>query len=57
MAALRLAEYYWQSPIQGLLDSLHGQKLLQLGLAADLDYCSKLNHLTNVPVFFNDKIL
>ncbi|ABO50954.1 2-phosphosulfolactate phosphatase [Desulforamulus reducens MI-1] len=51
LAALRLAEYYAQNPLQALQDSLHGQKLVQLGLRQDLTYCAQVNLFDVVPVY------
>lgn len=56
VAALRLAEFYSDSPLKALYDSLHGQKLAQLGLAADLAYCAQTNLFNVVPVFWEGKI-
>ncbi|CCO09134.1 2-phosphosulfolactate phosphatase [Desulforamulus hydrothermalis] len=56
MAALRLAEYYSANPLQALHDSLHGQKLVQLGLASDLAYCAQVDLLEVVPVYRQGKI-
>ncbi|GAB6158061.1 2-phosphosulfolactate phosphatase family protein [Desulfotomaculum varum] len=56
VAALRLAEYYGANPLQALYDSLHGQKLVQLGLAADLAYCAQVDLLEVVPVYRQGKI-
>lgn len=57
VAALRLAEYYYKKPVQALYDSLHGQKLVQMGLTPDMEYCAKVNLFNNVPVFMNGKIV
>lgn len=51
VAALRLAEYYGDQTLQALYDSLHGQKLLQMGLAADLAYCAQVDLFDVVPEF------
>ncbi|GAB6180138.1 2-phosphosulfolactate phosphatase family protein [Desulfotomaculum defluvii] len=50
-AALRLAEYYANQPLQALYDSLHGQKLVQMGLVADLAYCAQVDLFNVVPVY------
>lgn len=42
-AALRLAEHYGQNPVRAFYDSLHGQKLLRLGLAEDIRWCAQVN--------------
>lgn len=56
VAALRLAEYYVDKPLRALQDSLHGQKLIQLGLAKDLAYCAQMDLLEVVPVYQEGKI-
>ena len=56
VAALRLAECYYSTPLRALYDSLHGQKLLQLGLRDDLAYCSQVDLFDVVPVFKDGKI-
>lgn len=55
-AALRLAEIYQENPLNILYDSLHGQKLAQLGLTHDLHYCATLDFYRLVPVFLDGKI-
>ena len=50
-AVYRLALWYGNNPAGALRDSRHGQKLLRLGLAADLEYCSRLNLFDLVPVY------
>lgn len=42
-AALRLAQHYGQEPVKALYDSLHGQKLLRLGLHHDISWCARVN--------------
>lgn len=56
VAALRLAEFYSDNPVKALYDSLHGQKLIQLGLASDLAYCAQLDLFDVVPVYKDGKI-
>lgn len=56
VAALRLAECYGANPLRALHDSLHGQKLLQLGLEDDLAYCSQVDLFDVVPVYRDGKI-
>ncbi|MEW5899120.1 MAG: 2-phosphosulfolactate phosphatase, partial [Bacillota bacterium] len=51
MAVYRLALWYGGSLFRAFHDSRHGQKLLRLGLAADLEYCSRLNLFDLVPVY------
>lgn len=57
VAALRLAEAYLDNPLRGLYDCLHGQKLAQLGFAADLAYCAQVDILDVVPVYQDGKII
>lgn len=42
-AALRLAEHYGKDPVRAFYDSLHGQKLLRLGLNEDIRWCARVN--------------
>lgn len=56
MAALRLAQYYESNPLQALYDSLHGQKLVQMGLAKDLAYCAQVDLFDVVPIYRGGKI-
>lgn len=56
LAALRLAEAYWDDTLRGLYDCLHGQKLVQLGFTEDLAYCAQMNVLDVVPVFRDGRI-
>ncbi|MCL4439030.1 MAG: 2-phosphosulfolactate phosphatase [Firmicutes bacterium] len=56
VAALRLTEYYENNPLRALYDSLHGQKLAQIGLAADLAYCAQVDLFDVVPVYRDGKI-
>ncbi|SHF34698.1 2-phosphosulfolactate phosphatase [Desulforamulus putei] len=56
VAALRLAEFYGNNPLRALYDSLHGQKLAQMGLAADLAYCAQVDLLDVAPVYRDGKI-
>ncbi len=51
MAVYRLTLWYGGSLFRAFHDSRHGQKLLRLGLAADLEYCSRLNLFDLVPVY------
>lgn len=51
MAVYRLALWYGGSLFRAFHDSRHGQKLLRLGLAADLEYCSRLNLFNLAPVY------
>ncbi|MDD4239747.1 MAG: 2-phosphosulfolactate phosphatase [Desulfotomaculaceae bacterium] len=50
VAARRLGEVYAHNPMQALYDSLHGQKLARMGLAADMEWCARLNYYDLVPV-------
>lgn len=56
VAALRLAEYYADNPLRALQDSLHGQKLIQLGLTKDLAYCAQVDLFDVVPTYNKGKI-
>ncbi|MDD4239149.1 MAG: 2-phosphosulfolactate phosphatase [Desulfotomaculaceae bacterium] len=51
VAARRLGEVYVHNPLQALYDSLHGQKLARMGLAADMEWCARLNYYDLVPVY------
>jgi 2-phosphosulfolactate phosphatase len=51
VAARRLGEFYAHNPLQAMHDSLHGQKLAGMGLAADMEWCSRLNYYDMVPVY------
>lgn len=51
VAAWRLGEFYTHNPLQAMYDSLHGQKLACMGLAVDMEWCSRLNHYDIVPVY------
>lgn len=51
VAARRLGEVYAHNPLQSLYDSLHGQKLAAIGLAADLEWCARLNYYDILPVY------
>ncbi|WP_031518030.1 2-phosphosulfolactate phosphatase [Desulfofalx alkaliphila] len=51
VAAYRLAIYYNDNTLDALYDSLHGQKLVQLGMTDDLIYCSQLNTYSLVPKY------
>lgn len=51
VAARRLGEVYANNPLQALYDSLHGQKLAGMGLAADLKWCARLNYYDQVAVY------
>jgi len=51
VAARRLGEVYADNPLQALYDSLHGQKLSGMGLAADLEWCARLNYYDLVAVY------
>jgi len=51
MAVYRLALWYGSNLFRAFHDSRHGQKLLRLGLAADLEYCSRLNLFNLAPVY------
>ncbi|MEG6521242.1 2-phosphosulfolactate phosphatase [Desulfotomaculum sp. 1211_IL3151] len=56
VAALRLAEYYGNQTLHALYDSLHGQKLAQMGLAADLAYCAQIDLFDVVPEYNEGEI-
>lgn len=56
VAAYRLALYYQQHTLDALYDSLHGQKLAQMGLHNDLNYCAQINITNVVPYYHNDVI-
>lgn len=56
VAALRLAEFYQNNPLRALCDSLHGQKLAELGLERDLVYCAQVSIFDTVPLYINGKI-
>ncbi|WP_333542240.1 2-phosphosulfolactate phosphatase [Desulforamulus ruminis] len=56
VAALRLAEAYRHKPLRALYDALHGQKLAQMGLSIDLNFCAQLNLYDVVPVYREGKI-
>ncbi len=43
LAAYRLALYYQDNTAGALYDTMHGQKLVQLGMKSDLVYCAQLN--------------
>lgn len=51
VAAYRLAQYYGGRTLDALFDSLHGQKLAQLGMINDLIHCAKLNTCHIVPCY------
>lgn len=51
VAAWRLGEFYIHNPLQALYDSLHGQKLADMGLAEDIEWCARLNYYDIVPVY------
>ncbi|OAT80363.1 2-phosphosulfolactate phosphatase [Desulfotomaculum copahuensis] len=57
LAALHLARAYRQNPLQIMYDSRHGQKLLGMGLAADLAWCARLNALDVVPVYRDGRLV
>lgn len=50
-AARRLGEVYEDNPLQALYDSLHGQRLAGMGLAADMEWCARLNYYDLVAVY------
>lgn len=56
MAAYRLACFYRDNPLDGLLDSRHGQKLLELGCGEDLRWCARLNLFDIAPVLMDGYI-
>lgn len=51
VAARRLGEVYADNPLKALYDSLHGQKLTGMGLAADLAWCARLNYYDQVAFY------
>ncbi|MTI80224.1 MAG: 2-phosphosulfolactate phosphatase [Firmicutes bacterium] len=51
VAAYRISLFYNDNTLDALYDSLHGQKLAQLGMRHDLTYCSKLNTCNLVPIY------
>lgn len=57
LAALHLARAYRQNPLQIMYDSRHGQKLLGMGLAADLAWCARVNALDVVPVYRDGRLV
>ncbi|TEB04622.1 putative 2-phosphosulfolactate phosphatase [Pelotomaculum schinkii] len=57
VAAWRLGEFYAHNPLQALYDSLHGQKLAGMGLAADMEWCARLNCYDLVPAYQRDTII
>ncbi|MEG6616526.1 2-phosphosulfolactate phosphatase [Peptococcaceae bacterium 1198_IL3148] len=56
VAAYRCALYYGDNTLAALYDSLHGQKLAQLGMDDDLTYCAQLNITDVVPCYKDDVI-
>ncbi|MDQ0285666.1 2-phosphosulfolactate phosphatase [Desulfofundulus luciae] len=50
VAALHLARTYRDNPRRAFDHSRHGRRLLNMGLAADLDWCASLNIYRVVPV-------
>lgn len=50
-AVYRLALWYGDNLLPAFYDSRHGQRLLRLGLAGDLEHCSRLNLYDLVPVY------
>ncbi|MGB9804710.1 2-phosphosulfolactate phosphatase [Desulfofundulus sp.] len=54
VAALHLAHAYLENPRRAFDHASHGRKLLNMGLAADLDWCASLNTFQVVPVVKND---
>lgn len=57
VAALRLAEVYQTDTLRALYDSLHGQKLAQMGLVNDLAYCAQVDLFSVVPVYRHGKVI
>lgn len=57
VAAYRLALYYRQRPLDALWNSSSGQRLAQLGMAADLTYCAQLNIIDLVPRYHQGMIV
>lgn len=55
--AYHLAGVYQDQPLRALYDSLHGQKLLKMGLADDLAWCARLNTIDLVPYYSDGKIV
>lgn len=51
VTAYRLALYYGDDIITALYDSLHGQKLAQMGLVDDLLHCAQLNICNLIPSY------
>ncbi|MHA1555871.1 MAG: 2-phosphosulfolactate phosphatase [Candidatus Heimdallarchaeota archaeon] len=43
-----------QSLFQILLNTVHGQKLVELGFRDDVEFCSKINKISAVPTSLND---
>ena len=43
VTAYRLAQYYQNNTAGALYDTMHGQKLVQLGMKNDLIYCAQVN--------------
>ncbi len=56
VAAYRLAQYYQDNILDALYDTLHGQKLVQLGMINDLTYCAQLN-TSNITPYYKDGII
>ncbi|MCX6639011.1 MAG: 2-phosphosulfolactate phosphatase [bacterium] len=56
IAAKNLAEYYWDRVPEIVAGSHHGQYLTQIGMDADLPFCSDLNRVPVLPVFHDGKI-
>lgn len=57
VAACRLAAFYREDPLRALYDSLHGQDLAALGMAADLAWCARLDHFDIAPVYREGRII
>ena len=55
-ARLCLAFYVSSNIHESLSSSLHGKRLLHLGLEQDIRYCSQLNSLDIVPVYDGERI-
>jgi 2-phosphosulfolactate phosphatase len=49
VVAYRLALFYQRNTLDALYDSLHGQKLAQLDMTEDLNFCSQINVTEVVP--------
>jgi 2-phosphosulfolactate phosphatase len=56
VAAYRCALHYGDDTLTAIYDSLHGQKLAQMGMVDDLTYCAQLN-ITDIVPYYKDGVI